>query len=132
ALPPVVAASIPAAEPPIVPEPELPVVSKPALIAEPPTAVVSEVSRRVEIHPEPDATNIPAAAPLVVTPAPVLEAASPTALHVGPSTTPEPRWKEPVPAPLVAKTAREWRVAPSVEPTPAAPLADPAAAAEAR
>ena len=132
ALPPVVATSIPATEPPVVPEPELPIVSEPALSAEPPKAVVSEVSRRVEIHPEPDATNIPAESPLVVTPAPVLEAASPTGLHVVPSATPEPRWKEPVPEPIVAKTAREWRVAASVEPTPATPLADPAAAAEAR
>jgi hypothetical protein len=53
-------------------------------------------------------------------------------LHVAPSATPEPRWKEPVPEPIVATTAREWRAVPSVEPTPATPPLDPASAAEAR
>ncbi len=133
ALPPVVATSIPGAvELPVVPEPALPIVSEPALIPEPPTAVASEVSRRVEVHPEPDATFIPAEAPPVVTPSPVLEAPRPTGLHVAPSATPEPRWKEPVPEPIVATTAREWRAAPSVEATPATPPLDPASAAEAR
>jgi len=114
-LPPVIAPSIPAAaEPPTVPESALPIVSEPALIA------------------GPDAASIQAEAPLVVAPTPVLEAERPTVAHGAPSATPEPRWKEPIPEPIVTTTTRDWRVAPPVEPSPAPPVVDPAAAAQAR
>jgi hypothetical protein len=114
-LPPVIAPSIPAAaEPPTVPESALPIVSEPALIA------------------GPEAASIQAEAPLVVAPTPVLEAERPTVAHGAPSATPAPRWKEPIPEPIVTTTTRDWRVAPPVEPSPAPPVVDPATAAQAR
>jgi hypothetical protein len=132
-LPPVIATPIPAAiETPAVPEPALPIASEPVLIAESPTPAVLDVSHRLDIRPESEAARIQAKAPQVVAPAPVLEAERPTGLHVAPSATPDPRWKEPVPESIAATTAREWRVAASVESTPSSRIADPTVAAEAR
>ena len=133
ALPPVVARSIPAAiEPPAAPEPVLPIAPEPGLIAESPTLDGPEASHRVDVRPRSDAGGIQVAAPLVVAPAPVLEAERPTGARGAPAAAPEPRWREPAPEPIVATTTREWRVAPPAEPTPPPPIVDPAAAAEAR
>ena len=132
ALPPVVPPPIfSAIEAPTGPESARPIESEPALIAALPAPAAPEVIHRVDVHPAPDAANLQMA-PLVAAPAPVLEPESPPVEPVMPSVAPEPRWKEPRPERVVAATTREWRVTPAVESTPAPPVADLAAAAEAR
>jgi len=134
----------------------------PAIAAEPPRMVEPAPPAAVEVRPvndpiaagpppvlEPAATPptvaewLPASElPLVVEP-PTRVAAEPVRQITPPDRVdvPEPRWKEPVPAPVVVAPAVEpavptptspWPVAPPVESGPAPALADPAAAAETR
>jgi hypothetical protein len=133
----------------------------PVAMAEPVPAIVPEPPRMVEPPPAPIEAH-PVSDPIAAEPPPVVEQVVPSPIVVErppasepvldveppqpvtpppPIEAPEPHWKEPVPAPVVAATAVEPAVPPPTRPWPMAPpiesgsvpaLADSAAAAEAR
>jgi hypothetical protein len=152
-----VAEPSPTSSPEIVLEPA----RAPISMAEPVPAIVPEPPRMVEPPPAPLEVR-PVSDPILAEPSPVLEQVAPSpivaerppvpepVLEVEPARpvtppapieTPEPHWKEPVPAPVVMAPAMEpavpsptraWPMAPSIESGAVPALADPAAATEIR
>jgi hypothetical protein len=104
-----------------------PILSTPPSVVEPPAPAVPEVRQPVEVRPEPAPATVKTE-PVVVMPAPALEPERTPA----PIAAPGPRRDEPVVKPVAVPPTREWRVAPPLEAGPIPPVADSAAAGEAR
>jgi hypothetical protein len=137
------------AEPPGAVEPVPPVAVEVRPVSDPIATVPTPV---VELAPAPTVMEEPPApeAVLPVVSQPPSSAEQPTSVTAEPAQQitppaqiemPEPRWKEPVPAPVVAVPVmepaasvptRQWPVGPPVEPGTVSALADPAAGAQTR